>query len=460
MIMFDIDKLTDGDSASENIQSNAQMSLNYQAHWMPFSANRNFHKDPRMIVGAKGSYLIDSTGREVYDSLSGLWTCGAGHTLPEIQQAVSTQLAKLDYSPAFQFGHPLSFQLAERIIQLMPEKLQHVFFTDSGSESADTAIKMARAYWRIKGKPSKTKLIGRARGYHGVNVAGTSLGGIGGNRKMFGQLMDVDHLPHTLQPDLSFTKGCAETGGVELANEMLKLIELHDASNIAAVIVEPVSGSAGCIVPPTGYLKRLREICDQHDILLIFDEVITGFGRMGTWTASEYFDVTPDILNFAKQITNGAIPLGGVVASHEIYDAFMQQDLPEHAVEFTHGYTYSAHPVACAAALATLDVLEKKSLIHQSAALAPSFEKLLHELKGTPNIIDIRNCGLIGSVQLAPRDGDATIRGFEIGMQLWKAGFYVRFGGDTLQFGPMFNSTEAELQRLMNAVGEAIYQVK
>ncbi|MGP4771614.1 aspartate aminotransferase family protein [Acinetobacter sp. PFS20] len=460
MIMFDIDKLTDSDSASETVQSNAQMSLNYQAHWMPFSANRNFHKDPRMIVGAKGSYLIDSTGREVYDSLSGLWTCGAGHTLPEIQQAVSTQLSKLDYSPAFQFGHPLSFQLAERIIQHMPKKLQHVFFTDSGSESADTAIKMARAYWRIKGKPSKTKLIGRARGYHGVNVAGTSLGGIGGNRKMFGQLMDVDHLPHTLQPDLSFTKGCAETGGVELANEMLKLIELHDASNIAAVIVEPVSGSAGCIVPPTGYLKRLREICDQHDILLIFDEVITGFGRMGTWTASEYFDVTPDILNFAKQITNGAIPLGGVVASHEIYDAFMQQDLPEHAVEFTHGYTYSAHPVACAAALATLDVLEKKNLIHQSAALAPSFEKLLHELKGAPNIIDIRNCGLIGAVQLAPRDGDATIRGFEIGMQLWKAGFYVRFGGDTLQFGPMFNSTEAELQRLMNAVGEAIYQVK
>ncbi|WP_373359011.1 aspartate aminotransferase family protein [Acinetobacter lactucae] len=460
MIMFDIDKLTDDDDASETVQSNAQMSLNYQAHWMPFSANRNFHKDPRMIVGAKGSYLIDSTGREVYDSLSGLWTCGAGHTLPEIQQAVSTQLSKLDYSPAFQFGHPLSFQLAERIIQHMPEKLQHVFFTDSGSESADTAIKMARAYWRIKGKPSKTKLIGRARGYHGVNVAGTSLGGIGGNRKMFGQLMDVDHLPHTLQPDLSFTKGCAETGGGELANEMLKLIELHDASNIAAVIIEPVSGSAGCIVPPTGYLKRLREICDQHDILLIFDEVITGFGRMGKWTASEYFDVTPDILNFAKQITNGAIPLGGVVASHKIYDAFMQQDLPEHAVEFTHGYTYSAHPVACAAALATLDVLEKKNLIHQSADLAPSFEKLLHELKGAPNIIDIRNCGLIGAVQLAPRDGDATIRGFEIGMQLWKAGFYVRFGGDTLQFGPMFNSKEVELQRLMNAVGEAIYQVK
>ncbi|WP_171066447.1 aspartate aminotransferase family protein [Acinetobacter higginsii] len=460
MIMFDIDTTNDRDDALEVSPSDVAMKLNYQAHWMPFTANRNFHQDPRIIVAAKGSSLIDSTGREIYDSLSGLWTCGAGHSLPEIQQAVSRQLAKLDYSPAFQFGHPLSFQLAEKIVQHMPEQLQHVFFTDSGSESADTAIKMARAYWRIKGLPSKTKLIGRARGYHGVNVAGTSLGGIGGNRKMFGQLMDVDHLPHTLQPHLSFSKGCAETGGIELADEMLKLIELHDASNIAAVIVEPVSGSAGCIVPPTGYLKRLREICDQHNILLIFDEVITGFGRMGTWTAAEYFDVTPDLLTFAKQITNGAIPLGGVVASSEIYDAFMQQDLPEHVVEFTHGYTYSGHPVACAAALATLEVLEKQNLITQSAALAPSFEKLIHELKGAPNVIDIRNCGLIGALQLAPREGDATIRGFEIGMKLWKAGFYVRFGGDTIQFGPMFNSTEAQLSRLINAVGETLYQVK
>ncbi|MBN6515349.1 aspartate aminotransferase family protein [Acinetobacter pittii] len=459
MVMFDTDKFSDSEHTLDAVQPNNNMHINYQAHWMPFSANRNFAKDPRMIVGTKGSYLIDDSGREIYDSLSGLWTCGAGHTLPEIQQAVSNQLGQLDYSPAFQFGHPLSFKLADKIVQHMPEKLQHVFFTNSGSESADTAIKMARAYWRIKGKPSKTKLIGRARGYHGVNVAGTSLGGIGGNRKMFGQLMDVDHLPHTLQPNLNFTKGCAETGGVELANEMLKLIELHDASNIAAVIVEPISGSAGCIVPPTGYLQRLREICDQHDILLIFDEVITGFGRLGTWTGAEYFGVTPDILNFAKQVTNGAIPLGGVVASHEIYSAFMQQDLPEHAIEFTHGYTYSAHPVACAAALAALEVLEKKNLLAQSAALAPTFEKILHGLKGAPHILDIRNCGLIGALQLAPRDGDATIRGFELGMKLWKEGFYVRFGGDTLQFGPMFNSTEADIDRLMNAVGDALYQV-
>ncbi len=457
--MFDTDKFSDSEHTLDAVQTNNNMHINYQAHWMPFSANRNFAKDPRMIVGAKGLYLIDDSGREIFDSLSGLWTCGAGHTLPEIQQAVNVQLGQLDYSPAFQFGHPLSFKLADKIVQHMPEKLQHVFFTNSGSESADTSIKMARAYWRIKGKPSKTKLIGRARGYHGVNVAGTSLGGIGGNRKMFGQLMDVDHLPHTLQPNLTFTKGCAETGGVELANEMLKLIELHDASNIAAVIVEPISGSAGCIVPPTGYLQRLREICDEHDILLIFDEVITGFGRLGTWTAAEYFGVTPDILNFAKQVTNGAIPLGGVVASHEIYSAFMQQDLPEHAIEFTHGYTYSAHPVACAAALAALEVLEKKNLLAQSAALAPSFEKMLHGLKGAPYILDIRNCGLIGALQLAPRDGDATIRGFELGMKLWKEGFYVRFGGDTLQFGPMFNSTEADIDRLMNAVGDALYQV-
>ena len=457
--MLDLNVISDTNHHFEVKEEQEKSTPNYQAHWMPFSANRQFQKDPRIIVGAKGSQLIDQHGREIYDSLSGLWTCGAGHTLAEIRQAVDQQLGKLDYSPAFQFAHPLSFELAEKIVARMPEPLQHVFFTDSGSESADTAIKMARAYWRIQGKSSKTKLIGRARGYHGVNVAGTSLGGIGGNRKMFGQLMDVDHLPHTLQPDLAFTKGCAETGGVELANELLKLIELHDASNIAAVIIEPISGSAGCIVPPTGYLQRIREICDQHDILLIFDEVITGFGRMGKWTAAEYFGVTPDILNFAKQITNGAIPLGGVVASRKIYQTFMQQDLPEHAVEFTHGYTYSAHPVACAAALATLDVLEDQNLIEQSFNLAPQFETLLHDLKGAPNVVDIRNCGLIGAVQLAARDGDATIRGFEIGMKLWQAGFYVRFGGDTLQFGPMFNSQPNDLERLMHAVGDAIYQV-
>ncbi|WPP46545.1 aspartate aminotransferase family protein [Pseudomonas sp. AN-1] len=433
--------------------------LKLDAHWMPFSANRNFQRDPRLIVGAEGSWLLDSDGRRVYDGLSGLWTCGAGHARQEIREAVARQLGTLDYSPGFQFGHPLSFRLAEQIAELTPGELNHVFFTGSGSECTDTAVKMAKAYWRLKGQPTKTRFIGRARGYHGVNIAGTSLGGIGGNRKMYGQLMDVDHLPHTLQPELAFTRGMAESGGVALANELLKLIELHDASNIAAVIVEPMSGSAGVIVPPQGYLQRLREICDAHSILLIFDEVITAFGRLGRWTGAEYFGVTPDLMNVAKQITNGAIPMGAVIASREIYETFMQQNSPEYAVEFTHGYTYSAHPVACAAALATLELLKKDNLVQQSAELAPHFEQALHGLKGARHVLDIRNCGLAGALQLAPRDGDAIVRPFETGMALWKAGFYVRFGSDTLQFGPTFNARPEDLDRLFDAVGQALQGV-
>ncbi len=431
-------------------------SLNLRSHWIPFSANRAFHKDPRIIVGAQGNWFYDNKGRKIFDGLSGLWTCGAGHGRKEIQEAVAKQLGTLDYAPAFQFAHPLSFQLAEKIVTLMPQGLNHVFFTNSGSEAADTAVKMARAYWRLKGQPSKTKMIGRARGYHGVNVAGTSLGGIGGNRKMFGSLMDVDHLPHTLQADAAFSRGQPEKGGVALADELLKLIELHDASNIAAVIVEPMSGSAGVIVPPQGYLKRLREICDQHGILLIFDEVITAFGRLGKTTGSEFFGVTPDIMNIAKQVTNGAVPMGGVVASSEIYDTFMNQAAPEHAVEFTHGYTYSAHPVACAAGIATLDLLDRDNLIQRAAELIPHFENSLHALKGSPNVIDIRNCGLGGAIQLAPRDGDATIRSYEAGLDLWEKGFYVRFGGDTLQFGPTFTTSPQELDSLFDAVGETL----
>lgn len=439
--------------------SETETGLNLKAHWMPFSSNRNFQKDPRLIIAASGHWLIDATGRKVFDGLSGLWTCGAGHSRTEIQEAVAQQLGTLDYAPAFQFSHPLAFQLAEKVAELTPGQLNHVFFTNSGSECADTAVKLARAYWRIRGQASKTKMIGRARGYHGVNVAGTSLGGIGGNRKMFGVLMDADHLPHTLQAGCEFTRGQAETGGVALANDLLRLIELHDASNIAAVIVEPMSGSAGVLVPPQGYLQRLREICGQHNILLIFDEVITGFGRMGRTTGAEYFGVTPDIMTVAKQLTNGAIPMGAVIASDAIYDTFMGQDIGEHLVEFGHGYTYSAHPVACAAGLATLELLERESLIERAAALAPHFEQALHGLKGTRHVIDIRNCGLAGALQLAPRDGDPAIRPFEAGLALWRKGFYVRFGGDTLQFGPPFSATPAELDSLFNAVGEVLNQV-
>jgi beta-alanine--pyruvate transaminase len=434
-------------------------TLKLDAHWMPYTANRAFHKDPRIIVGAEGSWLFDDQGRKIYDSLSGLWTCGAGHARKEIQEAVAKQLGTLDYSPAFQYAHPLSFQLAEKAAAMMPTGLDHVFFTDSGSECADTSIKIARAYWRLKGQPSKTKLIGRARGYHGVNVAGTSLGGIGANRKMFGQFMDVDHLPHTLQPGMAFTRGMAETGGVELANELLKLIELHDASNIAAVIIEPMSGSAGVIVPPMGYLQRLREICTQHDILLIFDEVITGFGRMGKASGAEYFGVTPDLMNVAKQITNGAIPMGAVIASNEIYRTFMNQPTPDYVAEFGHGYTYSAHPVACAAGLATLDLLARESLIQQAAELAPRFESALHGLRNAKHVLDIRNCGLAGAIQIAPRDGDAVVRPYETGIALWKAGFYVRFGGDTLQFGPTFNAKPEDFDRVFDAVGQTLQSI-
>lgn len=431
-------------------------SLNLEKHWMPFSANRQFKKNPRMIVAAEGSYFIDADGRRIFDSLSGLWTCGAGHNRVELQQAVAKQLGTLDYAPGFQFGHPLSFALAERITEIMPKGLDHVFYTDSGSECADTSVKMARAYWRLKGQPSKTKFIGRARGYHGVNIAGTALGGINGNRKMFGQMMDADHLSHTLQSHLAFTKGMAQTGGVELANELLHLIELHDASNIAAVIVEPMSGSGGVVVPPHGYLQRLREICTQHQILLIFDEVITAYGRMGKWTGADYFGVIPDILNTAKQITNGAIPLGAVIASSEIYQTFMSQPTAEHMIEFGHGYTYSGHPVACAAGLAMLEVLHKEHLIEQSAALAPVFEEKIHQLKGSKHVVDIRNCGLAGAIQLAPRGADMVIRPFEAGIALWGKGFYVRFSNDCLQFGPNFITQPAELDSLFNAVGETL----
>ncbi len=439
-----------------NQSPEVRSQLDLHAHWMPFTANRNFHRDPRLVLAAQGNYLTDDAGRQVFDSLSGLWCCGAGHGRREIADAVARQLGTLDYSPGFQFGHPLSFRLAERLASLTPAGLDHVFFTNSGSECADTAVKMARAYWRLKGKSSKTKLIGRARGYHGVNAAGTALGGIGGNRKAFGPLLDVDHLPHTLLAENAFSRGQPSLGGLALADELLKLIELHDASNIAALIVEPMSGSAGVIVPPVGYLERLRELCERHEILLIFDEVITGFGRTGALFGSERFGVVPDILNLAKQLTNGAIPMGAVVASKDIYETFMQQDLPEHAVEFAHGYTYSAHPVACAAALAALELLEQESLVQRAAELAPHFETALHGLRGGRHILDIRNCGLAGALQLAPRDGDAALRPFEAAMRLWRKGFYVRCGGDSLQFGPTFTSSPAELDRLFDAVGEVL----
>jgi len=428
------------------------------AHWMPFTANRQFKAQPRMIVSGQGAYYTDADGRKIFDGLSGLWCSGLGHGRKEVAEAIGKAAATLDYSPAFQFGHPASFALANKIKELTPAGLDYVFFTGSGSESADTSLKIARAYWRTKGQGTKTRLIGREKGYHGVNFGGISVGGIVGNRKTFGQGVEADHIPHTQPPAGSFIKGMAEDGGRALADKLLDVIALHDASNIAAVIVEPFSGSAGVVIPPVGYLQRLREICTQNNILLIFDEVITGFGRCGAWTGSEAFGVTPDILNFAKQVTNGAQPLGGIVATKEIYDTFMAAGGPEYMLEFTHGYTYSAHPVACAAGNAVLDILQKEDMPARVKALAPYFENAVHGLKGAKHVADIRNYGLAAGITISALPGEPAKRPYEIAMKCWDKGFYVRYGGDTIQLAPPFISTQAEIDRLVSALGDALHE--
>ncbi|SEA11326.1 aspartate aminotransferase family protein [Microbulbifer marinus] len=428
------------------------------AHWMAYTGNRQFKQDPRIITGAEGCYYTSADGRRIFDGLSGLWTCGAGHNRTEIADAVSEQLRTLDYSPAFQFGHPKAFELAERITQFMPAGLNRVFFTGSGSESAETSLKIARAYWRKKGMPSKTKLIGRAKGYHGVNFGGISVGGIGANRALYGTAVDADHLPHTVLPENRFSKGMPEEGA-HLADELLEMIALHDASNIAAVIVEPMAGSAGVLPPPVGYLQRLREICDQHSILLIFDEVITAFGRMGAATGAEAFGVTPDIINTAKQLTNGAVPMGAVIAKQEIYDTFMEQGGPDYLLELPHGYTYSAHPVACAAALAALDILERDNLFARAGELALVLEERVHQLKGTPLITDIRNCGVAAGLTIEAAPGEPLLRPYQIAMKMWEKGFYVRYGGDTIQLGMPFVAQPEEIDTLVSALGDSITEV-
>ena len=430
-------------------------ATNLDAHWPPFTAARAFKAKPRMIVGAEGRYFKSDDGRDVFDSLSGLWCVGAGHNVSAINQAVSKQLESLDYAPSFQFGHPTSYQLAELISEFMPTGLNRVFYTNSGSDAADTALKIARAYWRAAGKPEKTKLIGRVKGYHGVNYGGMSVGGIGANRKLFGAGVDADHLPSTLLSENAFSEGLPQYGE-HLAEHLLEIIALHDASNIAAVIVEPMSGSGGVVVPPQGYLERLREICTAHDILLIFDEVITGLGRCGAPTGAASFGVVPDMLTLAKQLTNGIIPMGAVVSREDIYATFMATDMPEHGIELPHGYTYSGHPVACAAGIAALNHLRDAQLIEASASIAPHFQQTLHSLKDAKHVVDIRNYGLAGAIQLAPREGDPTVRPYDAGVALWEAGFYVRWGGDTLQFGPPFSTTESELTLLFDAVGTAL----
>ena len=421
------------------------------AFWMPFTANRQFKKNPRMFVAAKDMHYTTSDGRQVLDGTAGLWCVNAGHARPKIVEAIGRQAAELDYAPAFQMGHPKAFELANRLVEITPEGLDHVLFTYSGSESVETALKLALAYHRVKGEGSRTRLIGRERAYHGVNFGGISVGGIVTNRKMFGTLLaGVDHMPHTHNlAKNAFSKGLPQHG-VELADELERIITLHDASTIAAVIVEPVAGSTGVLIPPPGYLKRLREITSKHGILLIFDEVITGYGRLGTPFGADYFGVVPDIMVTAKGLTNGVIPMGAVMVSAEIHDAFMSG--PEHVIEFFHGYTYSGNPIASAAGLATLETYKDEGLLTRGAELAPKWEAALHSLKGLPHVIDIRNIGLVGAIELEPLAGQPTKRAFSAFLKAFEQGVLIRTTGDIIALSPPLIVSESQIDQIVSTL--------
>ncbi len=426
------------------------------AFWMPFTANRQFKAHPRLLARADGMFYWTADGREVLDAVAGLWCVNAGHGRREITEAVTKQLGTMDFAPAFQMGHPIAFEVANRLAKIAPPGLDRIFFTNSGSESVDTALKIAVAYHRARGAGQRTRFIGREKGYHGVGFGGMSVGGIVNNRKFFGSSMlpGVDHLPHTLDIEHNaFTRGLPQWGA-HLADELERIVALHDASTIAAVIVEPISGSAGVVLPPVGYLKRLREICDKHDILLIFDEVITGFGRVGKPFASQAFEVVPDLMTTAKGLTNGALPMGAVFSQRKIYDAFMQG--PENAIELFHGYTYSAHPVACAAALATLDVYAKDGLLTRAASVAPHLENAVHSLKGLPHVVDVRNYGLIGGVELEPRQGKPGTRGFDVFLKCFERGVLVRPSGDTIAMSPPLIVESKQIERIAETLASAI----
>ncbi|MFX1765288.1 aspartate aminotransferase family protein [Paraburkholderia sp. A1RI-2L] len=429
--------------------------------WMPFTANRQYKAAPRLLESAKGMYYRTSDGREVLDGSAGLWCVNAGHARDEIVAAITQQASTLDYAPTFQMGHPLAFEAARRIADIMPAGLDRIFFTNSGSESVDTALKIALAYHRSRGEGQRTKLIGRERGYHGVGFGGISVGGIGGNRKTWsGQLLPaVDHLPHTHDLEHNaFSKG-QPAWGAHLADDLERIVALHDASTIAAVIVEPVAGSTGVLIPPQGYLQRLRDICTKHGILLIFDEVITGFGRLGKATASEYFGVTPDIITMAKAINNAAVPMGGVAVSRTIHDTVVNSGAPG-AIELFHGYTYSAHPLAAASLIATQDLYRREGLFERAHSLAPKFEAAAHALRDAKHVKDIRNLGLVAGIELYSRDGAPGARAYEVFVKCFEAGVLIRYTGDILAFSPPLIVTEEEIERLFGTVREVLAKVQ
>ena len=425
------------------------------AFWMPFTANRQFKKEPRLLARASGMHYWTPEGRQILDGVAGLWCVNAGHSRPRIVQAIQQQAAELDFAPTFQMGHPKAFELAEAAVELAPAGMTKLFFTNSGSEAVETALKMAIAYHRVRGEGQRTRLIGRERGYHGVNFGGISVGGIVSNRKMFGTLLSgVDHLRHTHDPARNaFTVG-QPVHGAEFADDLEKLVALHDASTIAAVIVEPVAGSTGVLVPPKGYLQRLREICDRHGILLIFDEVITGFGRTGAPFAANTFGVTPDLMTLAKGLTGGSVPMGAVLAKQAIHDVFMTG--PEYLIEFAHGYTYSAHPLACAAGLATLETYADEGLLTRASQLQGYFGEALHSLKGLPNVIDIRNLGLVGGVELTPRPGEPSKRALDIFLDCYAQGVLLRYTGDIIALSPPLIIEREQIDRIVDTLRGAI----
>jgi beta-alanine--pyruvate transaminase len=433
----------------------AEATNNLDSYWMGFTGNRQFKANPRLFVGASGMHYTTADGRQVLDGMAGMWCVNAGHCRPEIAQAIAAQAAEMDYAPAFQMGHPKAFELAARLAAMLPGDLDHVFFTNSGSESVDTALKIALAYHRAKGEATRVRLIGRARGYHGACIGGTSVGGIANNRKAFGALLPaVDHLAHTFDLEHNaFSRG-EPAWGAHLADELERLVALHDASTIAAVIVEPVACSTGVLVPPKGYLSRLRGICDRHGILLIFDEVITGFGRMGKPFAADYYGVRPDLMTVAKGLSNGAVPMGAVFVRAPIYQAFMNG--PVNAVELFHGYTYSAHPLATAASLATLDVYRDDDLFDRAAAMAPYFETAIHTLDSAPHVIDVRNIGLMGAIELAPLPGQPAERAFQAFLKLYEAGLLVRTTGDTIALSPPLIIERQQIDRMVETIGAVL----
>src|SRR5689334_11450199 len=436
-----------------NAQANTVNDLD--AYWMPFTANRQFKGNPRMLARASGMYYETPEGRKILDGVAGLWCVNAGHGRREITAAVARQLETMDYAPPFQMGHPAAFELANALVRIAPTGLDHVFFTNSGSESVDTALKIALAFHRAKGDGARTRLLGRERGYHGVGFGGISVGGMVANRKAWPASMipGVDHLPHThdLQRN-AFSRGLP-AHGAELADSLERLVALHDASTIAAVIVEPIAGSTGVILPPQGYLKRLREICDKYGILLIFDEVITGFGRTGSAFASQEFGVTPDIITCAKGLTNGAVPMGAVLASKKIYDAFMNGPA---GIELFHGYTYSAHPIACAAGLATLDIYQREGLLTRARQMAPAFEKAVHALRGLPHVIDIRNYGLVAGIELEPLAGSPGKRAFDVYLKCFERGLLIRTTADTIALSPALILEQTHIDELFGILSQAL----